>query len=45
MKYLIASIYTNYRTTIHDHGDMDAVDAYMSGPKGHRLELKFHRVE
>ncbi|KIY02256.1 uncharacterized protein Z520_02394 [Fonsecaea multimorphosa CBS 102226] len=45
MKYLIAGVYTNYRTTIHDHGDMEAIDEYMSGPKGHRLEVKFHKIE
>ncbi|OQU99969.1 hypothetical protein CLAIMM_05535 [Cladophialophora immunda] len=45
IKYVVAGIYTNYRTTIYDHGDMDMNDAYMSGPKGHRLELNFHKVE
>ncbi|OJJ42395.1 hypothetical protein ASPZODRAFT_1313769 [Penicilliopsis zonata CBS 506.65] len=41
MKYLVAAIYANFTTTIHDHGDMDLLDAYLAGPKGHRLEIKF----
>lgn len=45
MKYFFASIYSNYATSIHDHGDMDASDGYLAGPKGHRLELKFHLLE
>jgi hypothetical protein len=45
IKYFFGSIYSNYTTTIHDHGDMEASDGYLSGPKGHRLELKFHRLD
>lgn len=45
MKYLIAAIYTNFMTTIHDHGDMDLMDAFIAGPKGARLELKFQLVK
>lgn len=45
MKFLIASVYANFTTTIHEHGDMDLVDAYLAGPKGRRLELKFHPVK
>jgi hypothetical protein len=44
MKNVIGSIYTNYTTTIHEHGSMELEDAYLAGPKGHRLEIKFHRV-
>ncbi|PGH15166.1 hypothetical protein AJ79_02531 [Helicocarpus griseus UAMH5409] len=44
MKYALAAIYTNFRTEIYDHGDMELQDSYLAGPKGHRLELKFHHV-
>lgn len=42
MKFLIASIYTNFTTSLHDHGDMELIDAYVAGPKGHRVEVIFH---
>ncbi|KAK5048689.1 hypothetical protein LTR84_005780 [Exophiala bonariae] len=42
MKFLAAGVYTNYTTTIHDHGDMELQDSYLAGPNGHRLEVKFH---
>ncbi|OQE44575.1 hypothetical protein PENCOP_c002G07222 [Penicillium coprophilum] len=45
MKFLFAGIYSNFTTTIHDHGDMEPSDGYLAGPIGHRLELKFHLVE
>jgi hypothetical protein len=44
MKWVVGSIYTNFTTTIHDHGDMELIDNYLAGPKGHRLEIKFHPV-
>ncbi|KAL4997826.1 cytochrome P450 [Aspergillus recurvatus] len=43
MKYLIGVIYSNYRTTIYDHGDMEQQDGYIAGLKGQRLELIFER--
>ncbi|KAB8278900.1 cytochrome P450 [Aspergillus minisclerotigenes] len=45
IKYFFASVYSNFTATIHDHGDMEASDGYLAGPKGHRLELKFHLLE
>ncbi|KAJ5798629.1 cytochrome P450 [Penicillium pulvis] len=45
IKYFFGSVYSNFTTTIHDHGDMEASDGYLAGPKGHCLELKFHRLE
>jgi hypothetical protein len=45
MKHNVGSVYTNFTTTIHDHGDMTLIDAYLAGPKGHRLEIKFERVQ
>ncbi|KAJ5138688.1 uncharacterized protein N7515_003536 [Penicillium bovifimosum] len=44
MKYLVAAVYANFTTSIHDHGDMELLDFYLAGPKGHRLELMFHPV-
>ncbi|PWY63982.1 cytochrome P450 [Aspergillus eucalypticola CBS 122712] len=45
IKFLFASIYSNFTTTIHDHGDMEPSDGYLSCPKGHRLELRFHLLQ
>ncbi|KAJ9415826.1 hypothetical protein FOXG_16972 [Fusarium oxysporum f. sp. lycopersici 4287] len=41
MKNVVASVYTNFTTTLHDHGSMELEDAYLAGPVGHRLALKF----
>ncbi|KAF2653649.1 cytochrome P450 [Lophiostoma macrostomum CBS 122681] len=41
MKFCITAIYSNFASTIHDHGDMELMDAYLAGPKGGRLELVF----
>lgn len=45
MKFLATAVYTNFTTSIYDHGDMELLDAYLAGPKGHRLEIKFHSVD
>ena len=45
MKFLGAGVYTNFTTTIHNAGDMEIIDAYLAGPKGHRLEVKFHYIK
>ncbi|QKD56843.2 cytochrome P450 [Fusarium oxysporum Fo47] len=45
MKNVIGSIYTNFTTTLHDHGSMELEDAYLAGPEGHRLGLKFKLIE
>lgn len=42
MKFLAAGVYASFRTTLQDAGDMELLDAYLAGPKGHRLEIKFH---
>ncbi|KAL3480898.1 cytochrome P450 [Aspergillus californicus] len=44
MKFLVATVYANFTTTIHDHGSMELLDSYLAGPKGHRLELVFHHL-
>lgn len=45
MKNVVGSVYTNFTTEIYDHGSMELEDAYLAGPKEHRLELKFKRIE
>jgi hypothetical protein len=44
MKHAVGAIYTNFTTSIYDHGDMTLGDGYVAGPKGHSLRLKFSRV-
>ncbi|KIV95020.1 hypothetical protein PV10_02727 [Exophiala mesophila] len=44
IKFLFASVYTNFTTSIHDCGDMTPIDNYLAGPKGHRVEIKFHPI-
>ncbi len=41
MKHAVGSIYTNFETSIHETGDMELIDAYLAGPKGHKVEIKF----
>ncbi|CAH0020093.1 unnamed protein product [Clonostachys rhizophaga] len=45
MKHAVGSVYTNFISSIHDHGDMTLVDSYLAGPKGHRVEIKFKQVQ
>lgn len=42
MKFLIASIYANFMTEIHEHGDMNLLDSYLARPKGRRLTVLFY---
>lgn len=44
MAAALAGVYTNFTTTIHEHGDMSLKDSYLAGPKGGRLLVKFHRI-
>lgn len=44
IKFLVSSVYANFTTTIHDHGDMEPNDGYLAGPKVHRPEISFHRI-
>ncbi|CAH0019308.1 unnamed protein product, partial [Clonostachys rhizophaga] len=40
----VRSVYSNCTPTIHDHGgNMTLIDAYLAGPKGHRLQIKFEK--
>ena len=45
MKLLLAAIYTNYATSIIDDTGIEMIDAYVSGPKGNQLTLRFERAD
>lgn len=45
IKFFFATVYSNFTTTVHDHGAMEPSDGYLAGPKGHRLEVKFHLLD
>ena len=44
MKLLLAAIYTNYTTSIIDDTGIEMIDAYVSGPKGNQLTLRFEKA-
>ncbi|CAG7923832.1 unnamed protein product [Penicillium olsonii] len=44
MKLAVAAIYTNFRTTIVNDDDIEAIDAYTVKPRGDKLILKFESV-
>ncbi|KAL3468891.1 cytochrome P450 [Aspergillus californicus] len=44
MKYVIAAVYSTFRSRIHDHGDMEQSDGYLAGSRGQHLELMFERA-
>lgn len=41
LRFVLAAIYTNYRTKIVEDVDMECFDGYISGPKGDKLLLRF----
>ncbi|KAJ5278865.1 hypothetical protein N7478_004237 [Penicillium angulare] len=43
-KLVVAAIYSNFRSTIIDDTDIEAIDAYTVHPKAEKLMLKFHAV-
>ncbi|KAJ6102045.1 hypothetical protein N7486_004472 [Penicillium sp. IBT 16267x] len=43
-KLVAAAIYSNFRTTIVDDTDIEAIDAYTVHPKAEKLILKFHAI-
>ncbi|KAH6690659.1 cytochrome P450 [Plectosphaerella plurivora] len=45
MKYILAAIYTNFRTSVVDDVGIEQADAYTARPRGERLVLRFERVE
>lgn len=44
IKYVIASIYTNYTTSVVELGSMDLAEGYTAGPKGNKVVLKYQHV-
>jgi hypothetical protein len=44
MKLAVAAMYTNFRTTIIDDDNIEAIDAYTVKPTGDKLILKFEYV-
>ncbi|KAJ5691119.1 hypothetical protein N7488_011854 [Penicillium malachiteum] len=44
-KLAVAAIYSNFRTTIVDDTDIEAIDAYTVHPKAEKLMLKFHAIQ
>lgn len=41
MKLTVAAVYTNFRTTIVNDNNIEAIDAYTVKPRGDKLILKF----
>ncbi|KAL9612972.1 MAG: hypothetical protein Q9167_002449 [Letrouitia subvulpina] len=44
MKLIVASVYSNFRTSIVDDSGIEQMDAYTAAPRGKTLVLKFERV-
>lgn len=44
MKYIVATIYSNYTTTIVDDTGIEQVDAYTAPPKNDKLIIRLERV-
>lgn len=44
MKHVVGSIYTNFSSSIHNAGSMELLDAYLAGPKGHKVEIQFELI-
>lgn len=44
MKLLLATIYSNYTTHLVDAAGIEMKDAYVSGPEGNQLSVRFERA-
>ncbi|KAJ5678767.1 hypothetical protein N7462_007011 [Penicillium macrosclerotiorum] len=44
-KLVAAAIYSNFRTTIVNDDDIEAIDAYTVHPKGEKLMVKFEKIK
>ena len=44
MKYIVATIYSNYTTTIVDDTGIEQVDAYTAPPKNEKLIIRLERA-
>ncbi|KAH8663873.1 cytochrome P450 family protein [Ilyonectria robusta] len=45
MKYMLAAIYANFKTTVVDDEGIEQEDAYTAKPLSERLVLRFHSLE
>ena len=45
MKFIIAAIYTNFRTVIVDDEGVEQLDLYTAPPAGGKLVVKLERLE
>lgn len=43
-KLVAAAVYSNFRTTIVNDDDIEAIDAYTVHPRGEKLILKFQKI-
>ena len=44
MKFAIASIYTNFSSTIVEAEGIEVAEGYTAGPKGNKLLLQYRHV-
>ena len=44
LKLVTAAIYTNYETSIVNDEGIEQEDAFLAGPKGEKLVLKFRAI-
>jgi hypothetical protein len=45
MKYIVAAIYTNFRTTIVDDEGIEQMDLYTAPPRSGKLVVKLESAE
>jgi hypothetical protein len=43
MKYIVATLYSNYSTTVVDNADIERIDAYTAPPKSDKLTIMLER--
>jgi hypothetical protein len=44
MKYILAAIYSNYRTTIVDDAGIEQSDSYTAPPQSDKLMIRLERL-
>lgn len=44
MKYIVATLYSNYTTTIVDDAGIEQIDAYTAPPKRDKLMVRLERL-
>lgn len=45
IKLVVAAIYTNYKTSIVNDDNIEAIDAYTVKPRGEKLVLRFESAQ